>query len=74
MSPRPALFRQVDVARAIRAAKAAGLEISRIEIDAQGQLVIINSVGHVPAVAAEPVVPGPSDYERWKAKRIENPK
>jgi hypothetical protein len=36
-----AAFRQADVVRAIRAAKAAGVDIRRIEIDPNGKIVII---------------------------------
>jgi hypothetical protein len=42
MSRRPAAFRQSDLQRALRAAKAAGIEISRVEIDPlTGKIVII---------------------------------
>ena len=67
MSPRPAKFRQVDLTRALKAAKAAGMEVSRYEIDVDGRIVIFNEVGHIPTVAEKSVVP--SDYELWKAKR-----
>jgi hypothetical protein len=70
MSPRPAKFRQADLTRALRAARAAGLEISKVEINADGGIVITNTVGYLPAVTEESVVPkGLSDYELWKAKR-----
>ena len=36
-----AAFRQQDVVRAIRAAKVAGVDIRRIEIDPDGKIVII---------------------------------
>jgi len=70
MSPRPALFRQVDVTRALRAARAAGLEVSEFKISAQGDIVISNAVGHIPSLTEKSAVPsGPSDYELWKAKQ-----
>ena len=69
MSPRPAKFRQVDVTRALKAARAAGLEVSRYEIGVDGRIVIFNEVGHIPTVTDKSVVPGPTDYELWKAKR-----
>jgi hypothetical protein len=75
MSPHPARFRQVDVTRALRAARAAGLEVSKVEINAEGGIVITNSVGHIPTLTGESAVPpGPSDYEIWKAKQREKPK
>jgi ribosomal protein L1 len=41
MARRPASVTQADVARAIRAAKAAGVDVRRIEIDLNGKIVII---------------------------------
>jgi hypothetical protein len=41
MARPPSAFRQQDVTRAIRAAKAAGVEIQRIEIASDGRIVII---------------------------------
>jgi hypothetical protein len=65
MSPRPAKFRQVDVTRALRAFKAAGVDISRCEIDAQGKIVIVSDVPHM----ATTVAPGPSALDRWRMKK-----
>jgi hypothetical protein len=45
MSNRPAAFRQADLTRALRAAKAAGINIARIEIDPGGRIVIIAATG-----------------------------
>jgi len=45
----PAIFRQQDVTRAIRAAKAAGVEIQRVEIAKDGRIVIVTG-GAEPAV------------------------
>ena len=41
MARAPAAVRQQDVVRAIRAAKVAGVDIRRIEIDPNGKIVII---------------------------------
>jgi hypothetical protein len=38
---RPARFRQIDITRAIRAAKAAGVPSPRVEIGTDGRLVIL---------------------------------
>jgi nitrate reductase NapAB chaperone NapD len=41
MSRRPCTFRQSDVTRALKAAKAAGVEVDRIEIDHDGKLIVV---------------------------------
>jgi hypothetical protein len=64
MSPRPAKFRQVDVTRALRAAKASGLEITRVEIDAEGKIVVVAGPPREP-------VKQPSGLDRWLAKQAE---
>jgi hypothetical protein len=40
MPRQPAAFRQSDLQRALRAAKAAGLEVERVEIDRDGKIVL----------------------------------
>lgn len=60
-------FRQVDVARAIRAAKASGLTVTSVEIDVAGKIVV-NCSGALPASAPEPN-PGAAAYVRWKEKQ-----
>lgn len=44
-SPRPSPFKQIDVTRAAKGALAAGLEVERIEIDAEGKIVIVFDKG-----------------------------
>jgi hypothetical protein len=41
MSRGPATFRQRDVAAAIRAAKAAGCQVARVEIGKDGKIIIV---------------------------------
>jgi hypothetical protein len=43
MARAPSTFRQLDVTRAIRAVAAAGVHISRVEIDKTGKIVIITA-------------------------------
>jgi hypothetical protein len=41
MARAPSKFRQRDATRALRAAKAAGIEVGRFEISADGRIIII---------------------------------
>ena len=50
MARGPLTFRQRDVTAAIRAAKAAGEEVLRVEIDRSGRIVVVTARGS----AAEP--------------------
>jgi hypothetical protein len=43
MARAPAIFRQADVTRAFRAAKAAGVRVARVEIDREGKIVIVTA-------------------------------
>jgi hypothetical protein len=43
MSRGPTTFRQRDVAAAIKAARAAGLTVERVEVDKSGKIVVITS-------------------------------
>ena len=38
---RPAHFRQSDVTRAVKGVRAAGMDVQRVEIGADGQIVLI---------------------------------
>jgi hypothetical protein len=44
MARAPAIFRQGDVTRAIRAVTAAGQAVARVEIDPNGKIVIVTAV------------------------------
>jgi hypothetical protein len=41
MSRGPRTFKQADVAAAIKAARQAGIEVARIEVDKAGKIVIV---------------------------------
>jgi len=43
MARAPSIFRQQDVTKAIKATKAAGVDIARIEITKDGRIVIITA-------------------------------
>ena len=43
MARAPSTFRQLDVTRAVKAVTAAGVHITRIEIDKTGKIVIITA-------------------------------
>ena len=61
MGRRACSFRQTDLVRAIKAARAAGAVVERIEIDADGRLVLVMHSG----ATVEPVK---SEIEDWVAK------
>jgi len=42
------MFRKVDVVRAVQAAKAAGLDIARVEIDKNGRIIVVTTTGTTP--------------------------
>jgi len=44
----PVPFRQIDVQRAIKAVRASGLDIARIEIDKNGKIIIATTTGTTP--------------------------
>lgn len=58
---RSAPFRQVDVTRALKGAAAAGVKVSRIEIDPTGRIVVVAERG----AEKEPVAP----LDDWRAGR-----
>jgi hypothetical protein len=60
MPRRPAAFRQSDLQRALQAAKAAGLQVSRIEVEPTGKITIF--IGAHATVAEAPL-------DQWMANR-----
>ena len=48
MSRGPSTFKQQDVTRALRATRAAGVAVSRIEIDRDGKIVIVTGTQSEP--------------------------
>jgi hypothetical protein len=61
MSRARAPFRQADISRAVKGATAAGLSVSKVEIDQNGKIVIVSGEGK-PAEA-------PTPFEAWKARK-----
>jgi hypothetical protein len=60
--PRPSIFRQQDVTRALRAAKSAGLCVAGYEIDPATGRILVNT--GAPTVRDA----GASDLDRWLSK------
>ncbi len=54
-------FNQADLTRAVKGATAAGMKVARIEIDADGKIVLVSG-------DAAPMGPA-SDFDTWKGKR-----
>ena len=45
MARGPLTFRQQDLVRALKGAKAAGIDVARVEIDKSGKIVIVTGEG-----------------------------
>lgn len=60
MTRRPSTVRQTDVARAVKAAQAAGLAIGKVEVAPDGTIRVIIADG----TEAAPGTP----FDQWKAK------
>jgi hypothetical protein len=56
MARGPLTFRQRDLVRALKGARAVGLEISRVEIDKDGKIVVIIGKSDSPSEAKEIVL------------------
>lgn len=61
MARGPATFKQADLTRAVKAARAAGLDVARTEIMPDGTIRLIHSA----EVTSTPATP----FDEWKAKR-----
>jgi hypothetical protein len=62
MSRRPTSFRQIDVARALRAAGAADHKVARVEISSDGKIVLIMTTDEPEAKAQQPL-------DAWRQNR-----
>ncbi len=60
------MFRKTDVVRAVAAAKAAGLDIARVEIDKDGRIVVVTTNGTTPDDAID------REIEELKARQHGN--
>lgn len=60
MTRRPSTFRQTDVARAVKAAQAAGLTVGTVEVTADGTIRVIT--------ATAPELTTAKSFDQWKAK------
>jgi hypothetical protein len=62
MARAPCTFRQADVTRAVKAVRAAGVGIARVEIDKSGKIVIV--AGGTKAELSEP-----APLDAWRERR-----
>lgn len=62
MSRGPATFKQCDVVRAVKAAHAAGLDVTRTEIGPDGRIVLVHKADAV-------LEPAEAAYQNYKATR-----
>ena len=56
MASRPAVFRQSDLQRALRAARCAGLDVKQVEIDpTTGKIIITTTTSGAEALSLNPL-------------------
>ncbi|MCO6385018.1 hypothetical protein GTH22_20015 [Oceanicola sp. 502str15] len=63
----PSTFRQADVERAVKAARAAGLDVGTVEVTREGTIRVM--VGASTGESAQAETP----FDTWKAKRDAGP-
>ena len=63
----PSTFRQTDLTRAIKAARNAGVDVTRAEIAKDGKIVII--IGETCAANADIELTPDDELERWRKKK-----
>jgi hypothetical protein len=56
VSRRPCVFKQTDLTRALKGARAAGMEIARIEIEKDGRIVVVP--GEIAVITGKPEANG----------------
>lgn len=61
MARRPSNFRQSDVERAVKAARAAGLDVGGVEVAPDGTIRVMTAT-QAPAGASNP-------FDQWKARK-----
>lgn len=62
MSGRRIAFKQADVLRAVKGARAAGLTVGRVEIDQAGKIVIVSA-------SADGAGDEPDYFAAWRAEK-----
>jgi hypothetical protein len=67
MSRSPSTFRQTDLTRAIKAARNAGVEVTRAEIAKDGKIIII--IGETTGSSADIELTPDDELERWRKKK-----
>jgi hypothetical protein len=66
MARRSFTFKQGDVTRAVRAVKAAGLDVARVEVDKDGKVVVITGTPQQQPQSQEDVAA--NAYDDWRRK------
>lgn len=62
MTRRSATVTQAQITRAVKAVQAAGLVVAKVEVDADGKVVVTSA-------ASGPSAPEPTPLEKWRAER-----
>lgn len=65
MARAPATFKHADLVRAVKAARACGLDVVRTEIAADGRIILVHEGKETPSMSNE--------FDEWKAKRDARP-